>query len=332
VDLHQIRQQAEVQALAESVGADPSPIFTLVVHPRVEVRMAGLCALEYRTRWLTGQPRYLLGLLANAQEPEIKSAILLALACSEDRSILEAMCEYLWDPNPEVRRAAVQALLWNTEDRWIWIQTAFRQALNHPTCALDGPLISPGMVLRPEVLVDLVSWTAEKGILAQRAAMTLGIHYDQLLRQGANITELRDLEQQVVNPQTPAFWRLEIARLLGQHREVSQEVAQTLLNPSNPAPLRLLAVETLLGKSSHQQALSVLVEVARLPNREMALAAAEIVQRRLNIHLGLDNGHALPPTHTRQAAEIVRNVLLWADRQEAAWSHVPAGRSYDDDF
>jgi hypothetical protein len=53
-------------------------------------------------------------------------------------------------------------------------------------------------------------------------------------------------------------------------------------------------------------------DLARLPNREIALATADVVQRRLGVDLGLGLGQPLPPVHSRQAAEIVRRVMAWA--------------------
>ena len=52
--------------------------------------------------------------------------------------------------------------------------------------------------------------------------------------------------------------------------------------------------------------------MARLPNREMALTTAEVVQRRLGVDLGLAVGQLLPPLHSRLAAEVTRRVMAWA--------------------
>jgi hypothetical protein len=53
-----------------------------------------------------------------------------------------------------------------------------------------------------------------------------------------------------------------------------------------------------------------------LPNREIALATADVIQRRLGIDLGLAMGQPLPPVHSRQAADITRRVMLWASEND----------------
>ena len=53
-------------------------------------------------------------------------------------------------------------------------------------------------------------------------------------------------------------------------------------------------------------------------NRELALATADVVQRRLGVDLGLGLGQPLPPLHSRQAAGVARRVFLWATQQEHA--------------
>ena len=87
---------------------------------------------------------------------------------------------------------------------------------------------------------------------------------------------------------------------------------------ANPAPLRLLAAETLLSAEDDQnpEAVAALHDLARLPNREIALATADVVQRRLGLDLGLALGEPLPPVQSRQAAEVARRVMLWATQND----------------
>ena len=66
--------------------------------------------------------------------------------------------------------------------------------------------------------------------------------------------------------------------------------------------------------------------VARLPNREIALGIAQVVQRRLGLDLGLPRDQPLPPLHSRQAAEVARRVLVWAAHQDAAAGQTSAVR------
>src|SRR5262249_57165264 len=89
---------------------------------------------------------------------------------------------------------------------------------------------------------------------------------------------------------------------------------EQLLDGVNPAPLRLIAAEALLAGERHAAALTAMREIARLPNREIALSTAEIVQRRLGVDLGLAVGQPLPPLHSRLAAEGTRRVMAWSEK------------------
>jgi hypothetical protein len=55
-----------------------------------------------------------------------------------------------------------------------------------------------------------------------------------------------------------------------------------------------------------------------MPNREIALGIAQVVQRRLGVDLGLPRNQPLPPLHSREAAEVARRVLVWAAHQDVA--------------
>src|SRR5205085_2782744 len=120
--------------------------------------------------------------------------------------------------------------------------------------------------------------------------------------------------------QTPAAFRIELARLLRDSRELDRELVEQVIGPAHPAPLRLIAVEVLLSEkpdgNAQTLALATLRDLARLPNREIALATADMVQRRLGVDLGLGMGQPLPPPHSRQAAEVTRRVMVWASHQE----------------
>jgi hypothetical protein len=118
---------------------------------------------------------------------------------------------------------------------------------------------------------------------------------------------------------------MELARQLHGHNVLDRDVLQKLLDPANPAPLRLTAVEALLAEGTESpEALSALRELARLPNREIALATADVVQRRLKVELGLVAGQPLPPIHSRQATEVSRRVRSWASQFDLAEDPVQA--------
>ncbi|MBY0233301.1 MAG: HEAT repeat domain-containing protein, partial [Gemmataceae bacterium] len=286
-------------------------------HPRPAARVAALAALAYRPLWRQGQPYLVLQLAQRAAEPEVRAAAALALANIEDRPLTEAVAELLRDPAPPVRHAVAEALLWNTEGRWHWMRYAVRSALADTACQHDGALRLVGQPLGKDAVADLHGWAAEKGVIALRAALTLGSHYGMLLSAGAENDLVEKLRGALTATQTPAILRLELARLLYQYGELTERDLHKLLQPAMPAPVRLIGVEALLSRANSPEAVAALHELARLPNREIALATADVVQRRLGIEMGLARGQALPGVQTRQAAEVARRVLVWATRHDA---------------
>jgi hypothetical protein len=108
--------------------------------------------------------------------------------------------------------------------------------------------------------------------------------------------------------------------LLQQHQELDLPLLEQLMQASNPAPLRLIAVEVLLADHSNEPtsnaAMAVLRDLGRLPNREIALRTGDVIQRRLGIDLGLGLGQPLPPIQSAQAADITRRVLAWASEND----------------
>ncbi|MFO0930893.1 MAG: hypothetical protein U0736_28330 [Gemmataceae bacterium] len=184
-------------------------------------------------------------------------------------------------------------------------------------------------------LEDLHVWAGEKGCISIRVALTLGAHYAHQLHAGAPPELLGTLRGRLTDPATPAVLRLELAHLLNRYRELDLGDLRQLLDPAMPAPVRLIAVEAMLAQGQSPEAVAALHDLARLPNREIALATAELVQRRLGVDLGLPPGQPLPPPHTRLAAEVARRLMLWANQHEVAEAHSPSGalrrrQPYDD--
>ena len=314
-DLDACRSLPEVKALREALHLDASPAIGLVHHPRPQVQIAALAALDFRKLWRPGQAEVVLQVALRAEEPEVRAAALNALANIEDRILIESLAEFLRDPSPQVRRAAAEALLWDTEHRWGWMRYAVRRSLGDPLCQDDGPLRVSGQPLPAEAVDDLTAWASEKGLLGIRAALTLGRHYNQTLTEAPDETLIRSLRAQLADPHAPPALRMELARLLHAHSHIERDTLHRLLDPSNPAPLRLIAVEALLGDGkSSVEAMTALRELARLPNREIALATADVVQRRLKVDLGLVEGQPLPPLHSRAATDISRRVRSWASQ------------------
>jgi HEAT repeat protein len=306
------RALPEVKALRDALHIDASPALVLLSHPRPEVRVGALAALEFRQNWRHGQPEIILQYAQRAQEPEVRAAAVNALGNLESRLIVEGLAEFLRDPSPLVRQTATEALLWNTEGRWAWIRNAVRQALADPATHEDGPLRLGGNVLTAEAVTDLTAWAAEKGGGAIRAALTLGEHYALALAGEPDPKLVAELRRQLLDVRTPAVLRYELAKLLHQHGELDDEVLRQLLSSTTPAPVRLLAADSLLVAGPCPEAVTALQELARLPNREIALSTADVVQRRLGEDLGLPRGQALPPVQSRQAAEVARRVLIWS--------------------
>jgi len=317
-DLALCRSLPEVKALRAALLSDASPALALLHHPRPEVRVAALGALEFRKDWRPGQAELVLQVAQRAEQPAVRAAAVTALGNIDDRALIETVAQFLHDTSREVRKAAVEALLWETEHRWSWIRYAVRRILADPLFVGDGPLSHEGQLLTQEAVNDLTAWSAEKGILAARAAMTLGAHYSRALTERPDAGLFESIRAQLSDPQSPAVLRLELGKLMQLHQELDLPLLERMLDPLNPASLRLIACETVLSEHIEcpikLMAVSALRDLARLPNREIAIATADVVQRRLGVDLGLGLGQPLPPVHSRQAAEITRRVMQWANR------------------
>lgn len=317
-DLSACRALPEVKAFREALHVDAAPALFLLGHPRPQVRLAALAALEFRQHWRPGQAAMIVQAARQMPEPALRATAVTALANVDDRLVVEQLAEFLHDSALEVRRAASEALLWDTGTRWPWIRHAVRRALATSAHLEDGPLTANGQLLTPDAVKDLTAWAAEKGFLAVRAALTLGAHYERALTEQPDELLIADLRRCLADPHAPPALRMELAHLLQDHRLLDRELLEGLLDPLNPAPLRLLAADALLGQGQHLGAVAGLHDVARLPNREIALATAGVVQRRLGIDLGLPLGQSIPPVHSRLAAEITRRVMRWAIQEAAA--------------
>ncbi len=321
-DLAACRQLPEVRAFRAALGYDAAPALALLNNTRLEVRVAALAALEFRKEWRPGQAELVMQIAQRAEQPAIRAAAVTALGNLDDRELVETLAQFLHDTSREVRRAAVEALMWDTEHRWTWIRFAVRRILADPLFVTDGALMPDGQLLTAEAVSDLTAWCAEKGVLAARAAVTLGAHFNRTLSERHNADMVKALQYQLSDAHTPAVLRLELGKVLQYHQELEPPHLERMLDPSNPAPLRLIACETILSEhpdsSMRDGALAALRDLARLPNREIALASADVIQRRLGVDLGMGVGQALPPAHSRQAAEIVRRVMHWATQADEA--------------
>ncbi len=319
-DLSQCRTLPDVKAFRATLAYDAAPALAMLKHDRIEVRVAALSALEFRKDWRPGQAELVMQYAQRSEEPAVRAAAVLALGNLEDRIMIETLAQFLNDPNREVRRAAVEALLWDAEHRWNWIRFAVRRTFCDPLFKDDGPLLPDGQTLVPEVVKDLTAWCAEKGLISARTAQTLAAHYNRLLCEQADPALVATIRQQLGDPHTPAILRLELGRILQVHQELDKELLERLLDPGTPATLRLIACETILTQEREgvlgDVAVSGLKDLARLPNREIALGTADVVQRRLGVDLGIGLGQPLPPINSRHATDIVRRLLAWANQGE----------------
>src|SRR5262245_4782372 len=297
----------EVLALRETVQADAAPALALLDDERPTVRVAALSALAYRRHWQPAQAEVVRHLSERATEPEVRAASIRALAHTRDRGQVETIAQFLRDSSPLVRRAAAEVLFWESERRWAWARFGVHEALADPNLREDGPLPLAGASMPPQALTDLMEWTGEGGAQSVRAAATLAAYYSHALSGGPDAELASDIRSNVLDSGAPTVLRLELAQLLLEHKLVEPSQLASLLLPDQPVPLRLQASDAILAAGPDAEATRTLYEIARRPNREIALAVAQVVQRRLGADFGVRT--PLPPIQSRQAAEITRRVM-----------------------
>jgi hypothetical protein len=327
-DLTACKLLPEVKALREALREDAEPVLELLGHPKAEVRVAALAALEFRPSWAKGQPEAVLRVARFAAEPLVRAGALTALANVDDPALAAAIGRYLRDPAPEVRRAAAEALLWDAARRWAQVRREIRAGLADPRCLDDGPLPCTGGL--PDTAVhDLTAWAGEAGPIGLRSARTLLAHYRRELEQSPGPEVVDALVVRALDARAASALRVEIAHLLAERDGIDARLWQELLRAEQPSALRLLAAGMLLRDgATDQAALGVLREVALAPNREMALQVAAIVQKCLRVDMGLPLGGALPEAHSKQAAEVARRVMDWvAGRAKPLRDEAPARRT-----
>ena len=327
-NLADCRALPEVKALREALYAEAAPALVLLMHPKPQVRVAALAALEFRTSWRPGQAEVVLQAARYATEPAVRAAAVTALANADDPELIFGLTPFLRDPSPEVRRAAVEALLWDAPTRWGWVREPLHAALADPRAANDGPLPCSGMVLPPQAVHDLTGWAGESGPISLRAALTLSNHYRRALADNDSPQLVRSLIAHVTDRKAPAVLRIELAHLLRENEALLPQTLEMLIDNAQPSPLRLLAAEMLLlGGSEDPRLIDVLREVARNPNREIALATAVVIQKCLRVDLGLPIGEPPPPPQSRKAAEVTRRVMLWAAQPDPYQSPIQSMHS-----
>jgi HEAT repeat protein len=315
VKLDDCRTLPDVKALREALQVDAAPALNLLRERRPEIRIAALAALEFRKHWRRGQAETVLDLAQREPDALVRATALSALANVDDPLLVNRLAGFLRDPDEHVRRAASEALLWDGGRRWSGIRLLVRTALADASLATSVPIVPTGQSLPPEAFKDLTAWTSETGLLSVRSARTLSALYDRALGERDDQHLIEDLRRQTLSSKCPSCLRIELAHLLKRRGLLDRKLYEVLLDRLNPVPLRLLAAESLLEGGESARALTALREVARLPNREIALAIAALVQGRLGVEMGLPPNQPPPPLNSRHAAEITRRVMLWGSEE-----------------
>ena len=324
LDLAECRGWPELKAFREALYLDATPALKLLEHPRFEVHFAALVALEFHKNWRTGQAEKILKAAADTDEEDVRAAAVLAVANVEDRYLVESVANYLADRSPKVRKAASEALLWDLENRWGWIRHAVRKALANAHATDDSVDVFAYLSLPDAAVDDLIAWTTEKGLLSQRASTVLAGYYSKRLDVDSDGALCKKLSKAVVQTKLAPALRIELARVLCARQQLSLKSAEALLDAANPVPLRLVAAETLLQQSQIELARTTLLDLARIPNRELALSTARVVQRYMGVDLGLILSDPLPALNTRQAQDAVIRLIRWAEEQVNAETYTAA--------
>jgi hypothetical protein len=303
----------EAIALRDAIHADPSPALVLLSDPRPQVRTAALGALEYRPHWRAGEAELVLKVGWESEEPAVRAAAAYALAGVETPELVSGLAEFLRDRVPEVRRAAGEALMWDADSRWPFARDAVREALADPALSEEGPLFVGIGRLPAAAVADLIFWSAEHPPLAGRAIHTLIEHYHADLVAAERPELGTELSAMMLAQDTPPSLRVEIAALLREHHLLTADLLDRLTNLDQPAPIRLFAAELMLRINPHDpDGMDVLRGLARQPNRELAVRVGAVLQFVLGMEVGLTDGE-LPAPNSKQAAEVTRRVLAWAN-------------------
>ena len=300
----------QVRSLRDGLGDNAAPVLPLLAHDDIRVQMAALTAIEFFPTWRKGQVEVVLQRATYTDQPAVRAAALLALANVVKTRHIAALLPYLTDTNDAVRRAATIAVLWDPS-RWNDVRSNIRAALAAPHAAKDGPLPCSGS-LPSWALQDLVNWAVESGPVGKRSTATLIRHCKKAIHEDGSPQAIERVSSLVANPKVPAAIRVELAHRLQSADAFPIDVAVNLLGQGNPTMLRVLAAGAILMHREDPLAVEVLREAAKQPNREITLAAADLVQRFLGVDLGLTVGGQLPATNSREAAEITRRVQKWA--------------------
>ncbi|MBX3399421.1 MAG: HEAT repeat domain-containing protein [Gemmataceae bacterium] len=321
-DPAQIPRLHEVRALRDVLKKDASPLFGLFNDPRPEVRMAAFAALEGYKHWRPSEIAVVLHKLHQMSEPAVRAMAITALAPANEPNTALELARFLRDPEPSVRLAAIRAAITNPGQRWAVVRESVRAYLADSRFANDGGL--PGAASRlPAVAVcDLTAWAMEPEPLGSRSIRALIEHFAHRLHGEIDYDLVSDLSGQIIDPNTPAGLRVEIAHLMRTFRLLTPDLLDRMTNLDQPGPIRLLAAEAMLAQNpTDSDALDVLRGLGRQPNRELALGVAKVLQEQLGFDMGLPADRL--SLQSRTAGDIVKRVQQWATARSTSNSANP---------
>jgi|GEM_PF-1434348 len=304
----------EANALRNAIQDEAGPALALLSDPRPQVQVAALGALEFRSHWHPGEAELVLKVGRDSPDPAVRASAAYALAGVRTAELIHELGTFLRDSAPEVRHAAAEALLYGGESRWPYSRDSVRDALADPKLAEDGPLFLGAGRLPAAAIADLTTWASDGAPLSTRSVQTLAEQYHRGLQDADRPELASELAGAMLDPDAPPALRIELAALLRDHRMLGPDLLDRLTNPDQPSPMRLFAAEVLLRANPNDpDGVDVLRGLARLPNRELAVQIAMILQNVLGLQLGLPAGGAAPAPNSKPAAEVARRVLAWAN-------------------
>ncbi|MEZ6143377.1 MAG: HEAT repeat domain-containing protein [Zavarzinella sp.] len=306
----------EATLLRQYLRRDPLPGINALIHVDLPLQVLILLALEdHPSIEKAGVDRLILH-VNSSTSPEVKAAGMNALARVHKTRHLQAILPFLRDQSKLVRRAALQALMLQADQRWTVIRGGIRDHFGFPRAERDGHL-PYSEKLPPEATEDLILWMREGGIIEKRATKSFIRHCDKILQEDTSMA-IERVVGYLLNPKIPTPIRVELAHKLKKLDWFPIELASKFIGKDQPTMLRLIAAETLLAHKEDPRAIAILEEAAVQPNREIQMAAAVMVQKYCCIDLGLPVTGVVPDPNTHEATKIFRELHRWSTELAAS--------------
>lgn len=307
----ELRQMPEIRRLRELLRENASPAMPYLNHPNPKIQAVVLTALEFQPQWGKDQADAVIHRANFTDEPLVRSSAVMALACVTKPRHLACIVPFLSDPSAEVRRAAGIAILWDARTRWNDLRGNIREALSKQFALKDGPLPCSGD-FPLTAIQDLLMWAGEAGAVGRRSTQTILRHCKKAIEEDGSSEAIDRMVTLVQTQQVVPAIRVEVAYRLHATGHLAPEVAVKLLGSGQPTLLRVIAAGALLSQHEDARAVEVLRDAAQQPNREIALVAADIIQKYLGVDMGLPMGEDLPNPNSRLAGEVTRKLIKWA--------------------